>query len=442
MIKCYRFRLLFILLLLFMYSGRAAAQYDYIDITNPFLSKIPMAIPVFKAIKGAEQELETARQGSEILSEVLEFTSYFQILDREAFLSDPQTSGLVALNIHFSNWIAVGAELLIKGGVVINEDKLEIELRLFDTIQQKMIVGKRYKGKKNDLRRMIIRFADEVIFRLTGKRGIFTSKIAFISTGTGNKEIYICDFDGKGVDQYSNHQTITLFPAWSWDAQWIAYTSYAKGKPDLYIRNIKQNRGTIVSRKGINTAPAWIPGEFQLGATLSFSGDQEIYLLTGKGKIIKQLTINEGIDISPSWAPDGKRFAFVSNRGGTPQIYIQDIDSGGALRLTYEGNYNTQPAWSPTGNKIAYSAMNGGEINIFIIGVDGSGPVQLTYNSGDNESPSWSPDGSLIVFSSTREGPSKIYVMTAFGTDQRRLLSLPGEQSHPRWSPSVDNKLE
>jgi TolB protein len=439
MIKRFQLCFLCILFIVFVYSSRAVAQYDYIDITNPFLCKIPVAIPVSNAIKGTEQEFEIARKSSDLLSELLDFTGYFQILDRESFLVDHRISGPVALNINFNNWITVGAELLIKGGVEINDDALKMELRLFDTVKQKMIVGKRYKGRINDLRNIMIRFADEIIFHLTGKRGIFTTRIAFISTGTGNKEIYICDFDGKNAERFTHHQTISLFPSWSWDAQWIAYTSYAKGKPDLYIRNINQNNSTIVSKKGINTAPAWIPGSLQLGATLSFSGDQEIYLLTEKGHIIKQLTQNDGIDISPSWAPDGKKFAFVSNRSGSPQIYIQQMDSGKVRRLTYEGNYNTQPAWSPTENKIAYTAMHGGEINIVVMTVDGSGPVQLTYNSGDNESPSWSPDGSLIVFSSTREGPSRLYVMTAFGTDQRRLLTLPGEQFQPEWSPGIEH---
>ncbi len=414
----------------------ANAQYDYIDITKPFLRKIPIAIPVFKAINGTAPERETGEKGAEILSDTLAFTGYFSLLDRKAFLVDPQKAEITLEGINFRNWTVSGAELLITAGVVIHDDILHLEMRLFDTFQQRMIVGKRYTGAPEDLRKIILRFAGETVFYLTGNRGIFDSKIAFISTGTGHKEIYLCDFDGQNVRQFTHHNSITLFPAWSSDTQWIAYTSYAQGKPDLYIQHVKKKRGFIVDKDGLNSFPAWVPGKFELAATLSFSGDQEIYLLSGEGKIIKQLTNNKEIDVSPTWSPDGKKMAFVSRRAGSPQIYIKDVENGNVRRLTFQGNYNTQPAWSPLGDKIVYSSMDRSGLNISMMGVDGSGPIQLTHK-GSNESPSWSPDGSMILFSSTREGPSRIYVMTAFGGDQRRLLSLPGEQSNPRWSNSV-----
>jgi TolB protein len=301
-------------------------------------------------------------------------------------------------------------------------------------------LGKRYTGNTNQLQEIVRKFCSEVVFYVTGSRGIFDSKIAFVSNGTGNKEIYISDFDGKNVEAFTKKKSISIFPAWSTDGKWIAYTSFAKGKPDLYILNVKEKKGVIVDYKGINSSAAWLPGKFELAATLSFGGDQEIYLLTGNGKISKQLTHQSGIDVSPTFSPDGKQMAFVSKRSGTPQIFISDLASGDTRRLTFEGNYNTQPSWSPLGDKLAYSAMEKGEINICVIGADGRGVMRLTQNSRDNESPSWAPDGSLIAFSSTREGRSKIYVMTAYGTDQRRLLSMSGDQSNPKWSPNIINK--
>ncbi len=418
-------------------ASTANAQYDYIDITNPYLRKIPVAIPYFKAITGSEDELDISRKGADILVDALLFTGYFSMVDREAYLVDPQQAPLTVQGINFKNWSVVGAELLVTSGVVLSGDVLTMELRLFDTVQQSMLVGKKYVGTAQDLRKIIHRFASEVVFQLTGNRGIFESRIAFVSTGTGNKEIYVCDFDGNGIERLTSHGSITVFPAWSYDGRWIAYTSYAKGKPDLYIKSLDDKPGSVVDRKGLNCFASWVPGKFELAATLSFSGDQEIYLLSGKGKILKQLTYNEGIDVSPTFSPDGKQMAFVSRRAGTPQIYIQSIETGDVRRLTFVGNYNTQPAWSPKGDKIAYSSMNNGGLDIFLMGINGEGPVQLTFDPRDDESPAWSPDGSMIVFSSTREGPSRIYVMNAFGTDQRRLFTAPGEQSSPDWSPSV-----
>ena len=416
--------------------GVSLAGYNYIDITQPYLRKLPIAVPFFKKISTGDDAAQLSRTLSDLLADTLDFTGYFKIMNRDAFLANPQTDAGFA-NVIFHDWTSIGAELLVTGGVLVKDNFLEIELRLYDTFKEKLLVGKRYKGGISDQRRIIRRFCSDVIYSLTGNRGIFDTEIAFVSTSSGTKEIYICEFDGYNIRRVTHTNSITLTPAWSSDGQWIAYTSYAKGRPDLYIKNLKENRGAVVSKEGVNITPAWRPNKFELAATLSFSGDSEIYLLTGTGKVIKRLTYNKGIDVSPAWSPDGKKMAFVSKRSGTPQIYIENLDSGQINRLTFQGSYNTQPSWSLKGDKIAYSSMEGGLNNIFLIGIDGQGPIQLTHNEGDNESPSWSPDGNLIVFSSTREGPSKIYIMTSYGTDQRRLFDSKGQQSEPTWSPRM-----
>ncbi|MBL0732290.1 MAG: Tol-Pal system beta propeller repeat protein TolB [Desulfosarcina sp.] len=430
----------FAVIFFFTGSQSSFAGYDYIDITNPFLRKIPVAVSYFKTFSGSQEERQVALKTFDLLSATLEFTGYFKMLDRAAFLEDPHQSGITASNIKFHNWTSIGAELLITGIILKTADRLEMELRLYDTFKCKLIVGKRYKSKPGDQRRIVRRFCSEIIYHLTGNRGIFNSRIAFISNASGHKEIYICDFDGYNPKRFTFNNNITLSPAWSSDGRWLAFTSYLKGRPDLYIKNVTQKRGAIVAKKGINTTPAWVPGKFELAATFSFSGDQEIYMLTGKGKITKRLTVNKGIDSSPSFSPDGRKMAFVSKRSGTPQIYIKNFKSGNVNRLTFNGQYNTEPNWSPRGDKIAYSSMSNGEINIFVIGIDGRNLMQLTDSSGDNESPSWSPDGSLILFSSTRarEGHAVIYIMTAYGTDQRRLLSMPGAQTEPAWSTNIN----
>ncbi len=416
----------------------SAAAHDYIDITNPFLKKMPIAIPKFAEMSGAKEEKEIAEQCTKLLANTLEFTCYFKILDPASFLEDPRETGIGASNINFSNWRTVGAELLITGGIQIDGDSFLAEMRLFDTFITKRLVGKKYRGNVTDLRTIILRFSSEIIKALTGSRGIFGSKIAFVSTGSGNKEIFVCDFDGYAPSQLTFDSNIALSPAWSSDSSWIAYTSYKKGKPDLYLQHLKDDRLSIVDREGINITPAWQPDKFALAATLSFTGDPEIYMLTGTGKIIKRLTNTWGIDVSPTFSPDGKKMAFVSKRSGTPQIYVMEIASGKVNRLTFEGDYNTTPSWSPSGNKIAFSSIVNGQFNINMIDNTGGNSIQLTEDAGDNESPTWSPDGSLIAFSSTREGTNRIYIMTAYGTDQRRLLMLPGEQSNPKWSLRAD----
>lgn len=432
-------RVLSLLLLMctFMAPPAVTADVKYIDLTNPFLRKMPMAIPVFRPMTPTAAETAMVASIADQLSNMLDFTGYFKMLDRGAFLHNPQTSGITAPDINFANWTTVGAELLITGGVLSDGNDLVLELRLFDTIKSQMVLGKRYRGGVADARDILRRYCSEVMLALTGRPGMFDSRLAFVSTGSGNKEIYSCEFDGTNVRQVTKKRSITNFPAWSSDGRFMAFTSFINGPAQVFIRNMATGQENHLTFKGVQIAPAWAPRRFEMSASLSFSGDQEIYLLTGDGKMIKRLTNCKGIDVDATWSPKGDKIAFVSDRAGTPQIYIQEVATERIRRLTFDGRYNTQPSWSPLGDKIAYSSMQEGQLNIFIIDSEGLRPVQLTRNQGDNEAPSWSPDGSLIAFSSTREGKSQIYVMTAFGTDQRRLLSLPGAQSYPKWSSNV-----
>lgn len=398
-----------------------------------------MAVPDFKLLGGRDAGGVLAREARTVLTNALDFTGYIKVLEKASYIEQPAVTGISRAEVNFKNWTVVGAELLVTGGMVVSSDGVQLKLRLFDTFTERLLVGKVYSGRAVDVRRMIHRFCSEISFYLTGKRGIFSSRLAFISTQGRNKEIFVSDFDGYRPKQVTRLNSITLSPSWSSDGQYLAYTSYVKGNPDLYIKNVKQKQGTSVRFKGVNITPDWVPGQFALAATLSYSGDQEIYLLTGKGKIIKRLTTSWGIDVSPEFSPDGKKLAFVSKRAGTPQIYIKDLDTETVRRLTFQGRYNTSPAWSPDGDRIVYVGVVKGEINIYIIGIDGTGPVQLTRNAGDNEDPSWSPDGSMITFTSTREGVSRIYVMTATGGEQRRLLLMAGAQTDSEWSQGNEN---
>lgn len=425
------------ILLISLTPGKSHADYDYISISNPFLNKIPTAIPVFKSMANNAAEKEIALQSTDIMTQSLDFTGYFKMIDRLAFLEDIQEKGIEAIELNFKNWTDIGAELLVTGGVTLDGDTLQMEFRLIDTYKGQLLYGRRYKGGINDQRIMVRRFCSDIIYLLTGKRGLFESRIAFISTTTGNKEVYISDFDGYNPQRVTQTKSITLSPAWSSDGLSIAYTSYQKGKPDIYITNLEKNRADIIAYKGINITPAWVPGKNLIAATLSYEGDEEIYMLNDSGKVTEKLTNSWGIDVSPTFSPDGKRMAFVSRRQGSPQIYIQDLDGGNLQRLTYDGAYNTEPDWSPAGDRIVYSGMKGGVLDIYVIDINGGRVSQVTFNSGSNEAPCWSPDGTLIAFTSNRQGKSKIYVMTASGTDQKSLLDLSGEQSSPAWSPAV-----
>ena len=432
-----------IIFLFFSMIPAQAKEYDYINISNPYLHKTPVAVTEFKAFSGHQAEIDGGAHAMHILKDSLDFTGYLKVINPAAYLSNPAQTGIQLGQINFKDWTGIGADLLVTGGIEESQGQVKLKLRLFDTFNSKLLVGKIYTGASSQIRKMIHMFCSEISHKLTGNWGVFNSKISFVSTVKGNKEIFICDFDGHNPKQLTHHKSISLSPAWSSDGQWLAYVSYAKGKPDIYIKNMGKAPGFIVNNEGLNISPDWMPGQDKFAATLSFSGNQEIYLLTKKGEIIKRLTKSWGVNVSPKFSPDGKKIAFTSNIGGTPQIYVKNLETGDVKRITFEGRYNTSPAWSPDGKKMAYVGIEKNKINIFVISLDsGPGtPVQLTMNTCDNEDPSWSPDGSLIVFTSNREGKTpRLFVMTAAGTDQRRLLTLPGKQSQPYWSGSTSSE--
>ena len=415
----------------------AMADYAYITINDPMFKKSPIAIPDFRQMTGASQEASIGKDAVAILSEALEFTGYLKVMDSGAFLDRPSEKGITGSDITYKNWTSIGAELLITGGVALHDGSIRLELRLFDTFKEDLVTGKAYTVRdRESIRKVIYLFCSEISLALTGKQGVFGSQLAFVSRVNGNKEIFICDFDGRNIRQITSYKSISISPAWSSNGQYLAYTSYAGGNPDLYIYSLKEGIAvSVVKRHGVNITPEWLPDTFALAATLSFSGDQEIYLILGNGEVKEPpLTQSWGIDVSPSFSPNGKKMAFVSKRSGTPQIFIKDIATGKVSRLTFQGNYNTSPAWSPDGDQIAYVGVVKNEIDIYVIDAAGGVPLQLTRGQGDNEDPTWAPDGSLIAFSSTRAGRAKIFIMTPKGGDQRQLFNFDGAQTDPKWS--------
>lgn len=425
---------LFVFFVSFMWlRGVSAEARFYIDINAPALKKIPIAIPDFKDRSPGGAEL--AKTLPRLLEYDLVFTGLFQSLDPESFLDNP---GLTRDQIDFGKWRIIGAELLITGGFSIEEDVLTLKVCLFDTFGRFMILGRRYKCNIQDHRLIIHRFANDIIYYLTGERGVFLTKIAFISDTTGHKELFIMDVDGHNPHSVTRDGSIILSPNWSPSGTKIAYTSYRDGNPDLYIRDVGTGQvRKIADFPGLNISPRWGPSGRFLAATLSKDGNPDIYLLHTDGKILRRLTNYQGIDVSPTFSPDGRFMAFVSNRSGGRQIYVMEIDGGGVRRLTFDGKQNESPAWSPRGDVIAFAGMKGGRFDIYIIRPDGTNPKQLTSSAGDNESPSWSPDGRLIVFSSNREGKSSLYVMNSNGSNQRKIAALHGNQTNPCWSPRL-----
>jgi len=421
----------------------------YIDIRSPSFRKFPIAISPFKPPVSPNQDLKLGERATEILNSDLTICGFFALIDPRTFENTVRTlapaptpgtgqipGGLTSELIDFRSWANVGAEALVMGEVTYKDRSLSLEARLYDVVQKELIVGKRYIGEITDLSRMVHRFADEVVFALTGEQGIFQTKIVYVSAATGNKEIYLMDFDGRNASQVTRHQSICLSPRFSPDGKKIVFTSYKAGNPDLYLRDLRTGEERRVSHfPGLNISPAWSPDGQRLALTLSKDGNAEIYAMRPDGSELLRLTHHPGIDVSPTWSPEGKKIAFVSNRGGNPQIYIAEANGENVQRLTFEGNYNTHPTWSPRGERLAFDAFLDGNHNICTIQPNGSNLRILTANLNRCETPSWSPDGRHLVFSSNREGGPHIYLMDAEGTRIKRLTFQRGGDTYPNWSP-------
>ncbi|MBI4495911.1 MAG: Tol-Pal system beta propeller repeat protein TolB [Deltaproteobacteria bacterium] len=413
----------------------------YIDIRSPSFRRFPIALAPFRA-PAAPADSKAAELATEILRNDLDISGFFALIDPKSFSEDPRSAGVGPAAgpeaIDFRGWANVGAEALVKGEVSHRDRSLILDARLYDVVQKEMIIGKRYIGEANDLPRMVHRFADEIIFALTGEHGFFQTQIAFVSAATGRKEIYLMDFDGRNVRQLTRHQSICLSPRWSPDGKRLAFTSYRAGNPDLYVKELQSGEERRVSHfPGLNISPAWSPDGQRLALTLTKDGNPEIYTLRPDGSGTTRLTNHPAIDVSPTWSPDGRRLAFVSNRGGNPQIYIMDSSGNNVQRLTFEGNYNTHPVWSPRGDRIAYDSLIKGTQNICTIRPDGSDWRVLTANLGRSEAPSWSPDGRHLVFSSSRDGNPGIFLIDAEGTRIKKLTSQKGGDTYPTWSPRL-----
>lgn len=406
------------------------AQSGYIEVTAPGNRQMKLAVDTPHALT-ASSSVESGRE----ISEVLQFDMNMSgMVAAESSGLLPLSTGITAADTDFTPWMNGGYDLLVRSEYGFKGDELTVEFRLYDVPSRKMMTARRYLGKARELRRFAHSFADEILLTLTGEKGCFTSRIAFVSAQTGNKEISIMDWDGHNLLLLTRNGSINLNPDFAPNGREIIFTSYKRGNPDLYRRALSSTAEVpLSSRKGLNITGSWSPDGSKIALALSKDGDSEIYTINKDGGSPVRLTVSSALEVYPGWSPDGKQIAFVSDRLGKPQIFVMDADGGNVRRLTTSGGYNVNPRWSPKGDRIAYTRSQGG-FQIYTINPDGSGDTQLT-SEGSNENPTWSPDGRFIAFSSKRSGGDGIYVMRADGSGQIRVSQSKGGYFQPAWSP-------
>ena len=418
-------------------ESEAARSKEYekliVNVSKPGAKNLPLALP---KPTGGRPEADAFWRA---VWRDLEISGYFHLVDADAYI-EPATAGVRPGTFSFDDWSISDTVVLAKTVLSTDEGKIRSEVWIYDVPGGAKIGAKAFTGNDDQVRRLAHRVADEIIFRVTGTRSIFNTRFAAINKGTGNKEVYVLDVDGEGIEQITRNQSINIQPGWSPGGDKLLYTSYRNDNPDLYVADLSTGRTQRLSnRQGINTGGAWSPGGDQIALTLSPNGDSDIYLIEPySGQETAQLTRSQGIDVSPSWSPDGSMIAFVSQRSGGPQIYIMPAGGGGAERVTFEGSFNTDPSWSPTGDRIAY--VTRGEdhnFDVMTVRTDGTGTIRITQRQGDNEDPSWSPDGRYLAFASSRSGDNEIWISTADGRHQSQITRGNGSWSNPAWSPVV-----
>ena len=403
-----------------------------IEVSAPGQQVISLAIT--RLLPMGASRSNVAQEFQSVLKSDLEMSGLFRFVNSAAFLSDADQLTLESAQVDFEQWRMLGSEAVVKGGYSLENGRLLVEARLFDTVRQKMITGQRYTGSPEDIRLMAHAFADQILQALTGQLGAFRGKIAYISDQTGFKELYMMNVDGTGVVQLTNHRSLVINPDFSPNGTDILFTSYRSGNPDLIRLNLASRQETRVSsRRGLNISGRFSPNGNEVALTMSEQNGSDIYVVSGGGS--RRLTSTWGIDVDPSWSPDGSRLVFVSDRMGSPQLFVMNASGAGERRLTTRGRYNVTPAWSPVGDRIAFSRMEQGRFDIYTILPDGSDERRLTFGAGNKEHPRWSPDGRFLVFSSDLGGKKALYVMRSDGGGLRRLSGGGGNCIHPAWSP-------
>ena len=405
----------------------------HIDIRGSAGRDYQVAVQRFEAEGEAAQLRDDFHAG---LIAALDYSGLLKVVPPEAFLAPQETRDFESSAIDCSNWRGIGADALVRGRLEVTRDRLRAHIKIWDTIRCRM-QGKQAR-KDGDPQQFVLlarALADDIVERFTGRRGVASTQIAFVSDGEGNKEVVVMEADGSNKRRVTRNGAINLFPAWSPDTRSLLYTSFKGGRPDLWMIFRGPRQGAkLLDQPYDKYRGVWAPSDGQLAVVMNLAGNTDIYSVDKRGNVLDRLTNGRSIETSPAWSPDGKQLAFVSDRSGSPQIYVKDLGTRRIRRLTYEGNYNASPAWSPTGEWIVYMARTGSSFDLYLIDPESGYTTPLVLHPRSDEDPAWAPDGRKIVFASTRRGRYDLYRIDLDGGNLVRLTEDFGNCTNPSWS--------
>lgn len=395
-----------------------------VEVSGVGLTQIPIAVATFRGEAQAPQKIGA------IVKADLERSGLFRAADTLGFIADENTRP------DLSMWRQKGADSLVTGSVTpLSDGRFDVRLRLWDIVRGLDLGGQSFAVTAADLRLSAHRIADFVYEKLTGEKGIFSTRIAYVTKVSQRFTLWVADSDGENAQSALASPEPIISPAWSPNGSQLAYVSFESRKPVIYAHDVASGRRRLLANfRGSNSAPAWSPDGRQIAATLSRDGGSQLYLIDANGGEPRRLTQSSSIDTEPAFSPDGKNIYFVSDRGGAPQIYRMSASGGNIDRVTFNGAYNISPAVSPDGRWLAYISRVGGAFKLQVMEL-GSGTVtQITDTSAD-ESPSFAPNSRLIVYATQQQGREALMTTTLDGKIKARLAGSSGDIREPDWGP-------
>lgn len=401
----------------------AFAQFR-VEVTGVGTTQLPIAVAAFRGDDAAPQKIAAIVQAD------LERSGQFRAVDAAGVALDETSRPDVAL------WRQRKADSLVTGSVTrLADGRYDVRFRLWDVVMGQDLGGQSYAVTTGDLRLAAHRIADAVYEKLTNEKGVFSTRIAYVTRAGSRYSLWVADADGENAQTALASPEPIISPAWSPTGGQLAYVSFESRKPVVYVHEVASGRRRLIANfRGSNSAPAWSPDGRSLAVTLSRDGGSQLYTIDANGGEPRRLTQSSGIDTEPVFAADGRTIYFVSDRGGAPQIYRMVASGGVPERVTFTGGYNISPAVSPDGRWLAYISRVGGAFKLQVMEL-ASGTVNSITDTTSDESPSFAPNGKLIVYATQQQGREALMTTTLDGRIKARLAGQGGDIREPDWGP-------
>ena len=401
------------------------------------------AVPDFVAL--SPDAADIAKTLGQVLWDDLNFEREFYMIPRDTYATIP--AARTAEEVPFAAWRELGADAVVFGTIQKTDPStVRVQVRLYNVRSRQTVFAKEYTGSATNPRLYAHTMSDEIHQQQRALRGVARTKLTFSSDRNREKvagpvqnrdvkEVYIADYDGEGQRRVTTNRQLNIFPVWSPDARAIAYTSYRRGYPDIFIALIYQGlQETPTNGVGQNWLPTFSPDGTRICFTSNRDGNPELYVMNRDGSGVRRVTNNPAIDTTPTWSPNGTQIAFTSDRSGQPQIYIVGADGLNLRRITTMDSYADRPTWAPAPfNEIAYAGRSGPGYDIKVFDLASSSTRQITFGEGSNESPAFSPNGRHLAFTSSRTGRVQVYTMGRDGKGLKQV-TRDGNNYTPGWS--------